>query len=492
MTAPFRAASLKPIRVEIADEPILNVLVSMAHLVDVTTPSSQHAAGYLTDRPMEFDSWLLQAATTLGAEERSMHALVFTMFGTMLLPERSYTDFASYLDAFDATKAEQLRDRALAVTAAQAAPILHDSAHYHAHMSHLYPNDPVDPILLEQAYILLCNPEELKRRSIAYLRHLWHDLFAEEWHRRSMLMHALIAGLRSRDMPQASAPAVLQAVIGREAAPATLALLGQVEKLIIVPTPHLSLYVSRFTSADTAWAFVAFSTIMSWTLRQEPIKISEVLMRLNPLADEMGLRVLQLLAQHGELSSQELISMLNTSQSSVSRHLKALGNYVRERRGEGASKYYRLNPGFLEWTLVTLRSFMSSAAASPPLLHELSERGRGYAPSAGRPIGPAPQSERREQADASSLRRFMNREGRIHAYPTRRRDQLMVLKHLWEYFEAGRSYTEREVNDILRAQLDLNYDDFVTLRRELYDAQLLGRERDGSRYWRIEQATHEA
>ena len=76
---------------------------------------------------MEFDSWLLQAATTLSAEERSMHALVFTMFGTMLLPERSYTDFASYLDAFDATKAEQLRDRALAVTTAQAAPILHDS-----------------------------------------------------------------------------------------------------------------------------------------------------------------------------------------------------------------------------------------------------------------------------------------------------------------------------------------------------------------------------
>ncbi|HEU5089277.1 MAG TPA: DUF2087 domain-containing protein, partial [Roseiflexaceae bacterium] len=66
-----------------------------------------------------------------------------------------------------------------------------------------------------------------------------------------------------------------------------------------------------------------------------------------------------------------------------------------------------------------------------------------------------------------------------------------VLAYLADKLEMGRFYTEREINDVIRAQLDPRYDDFVTLRRELYNFQFIGRERDGSRYWKLERATDE-
>ncbi|MFK8910638.1 DUF2087 domain-containing protein [Streptomyces sp. YS-3] len=71
--------------------------------------------------------------------------------------------------------------------------------------------------------------------------------------------------------------------------------------------------------------------------------------------------------------------------------------------------------------------------------------------------------------------------GRLTAIPRKaaRREQLLV--HLKEtLFEAGRQYTEREVNEALLTV----HDDFPALRRYLITAGLLTRTRDGARYER--------
>ncbi|MEU1071224.1 MULTISPECIES: DUF2087 domain-containing protein [unclassified Streptomyces] len=71
--------------------------------------------------------------------------------------------------------------------------------------------------------------------------------------------------------------------------------------------------------------------------------------------------------------------------------------------------------------------------------------------------------------------------GRLTAIPRKaaRREQLLV--HLTEtLFEAGRQYTEREVNEALLTV----HDDFPALRRYLITAGLLTRTRDGARYQR--------
>jgi hypothetical protein len=56
----------------------------------------------------------------------------------------------------------------------------------------------------------------------------------------------------------------------------------------------------------------------------------------------------------------------------------------------------------------------------------------------------------------------------------------VILRYLATLFEAGRTYTEAEVNTILKSVYE---PDYVGLRRDLVDFRYLRRERSGSSYW---------
>jgi len=56
----------------------------------------------------------------------------------------------------------------------------------------------------------------------------------------------------------------------------------------------------------------------------------------------------------------------------------------------------------------------------------------------------------------------------------------IILDYLIEAFTPGLDYKEKEVNSILRRF----HEDVSGLRRDLVEAGLLARERDGSKYWR--------
>jgi hypothetical protein len=85
------------------------------------------------------------------------------------------------------------------------------------------------------------------------------------------------------------------------------------------------------------------------------------------------------------------------------------------------------------------------------------------------------------------VRRFLDGEGRIRLLPSKRTVRYAVLAYLAGKFEPGSIYTERQVNDVCEQWH--TFHDFFILRRELVDSGLLGRERDGSRYWRIAEPT---
>ncbi len=66
---------------------------------------------------------------------------------------------------------------------------------------------------------------------------------------------------------------------------------------------------------------------------------------------------------------------------------------------------------------------------------------------------------------------------RLRSIPAKRKARVVVLLELLRRFEPGRTYAEREVNDLLRA----SHDDVASLRRELVDYRYL--ERADGRYW---------
>ena len=86
---------------------------------------------------------------------------------------------------------------------------------------------------------------------------------------------------------------------------------------------------------------------------------SDILVRLNALADDVRLRILKLLKDDVELRSQEIIEKLELSQSAASRHLKQLSatGYISERRCTGA-KCYLLNPERIDNSLKAISSYL--------------------------------------------------------------------------------------------------------------------------------------
>lgn len=79
-----------------------------------------------------------------------------------------------------------------------------------------------------------------------------------------------------------------------------------------------------------------------------------------------------------------------------------------------------------------------------------------------------------------ALKRFLDSEGRIRSWPRKKADKRAVLEYLATKFEAGRTYTEAEVNEII---LEWHlFDDHTLLRRELYDAFLIDRSPDCREY----------
>ena len=78
------------------------------------------------------------------------------------------------------------------------------------------------------------------------------------------------------------------------------------------------------------------------------------------------------------------------------------------------------------------------------------------------------------------LRNFLDANGKLMAFPAKRKMKLYGLLYLSQKIPADIDFTEREINDIL---LDWHtFADPATLRRELYDYGFLDRSRDGKVY----------
>jgi predicted transcriptional regulator len=174
------------------------------------------------------------------------------------------------------------------------------------------------------------------------------------------------------------------------------------------------------------------------------------------LSDANRLKLVGLLAQK-ESSVEELSAILDVSESTVSHHLSKLAEIgLVSARAEGYYSVYRLETDVLEG----MAKKMLTKQTLPEVAQDLD----------------------RKAYDRQVLKIYLDSEGRIVKLPTNKRKLDVVLGYLAEQFESGRTYTEKEVNQIIAA---LN-EDVSGLRRDLISYRYLERERDGSAYWRVE------
>ncbi len=89
--------------------------------------------------------------------------------------------------------------------------------------------------------------------------------------------------------------------------------------------------------------------------------------------------------------------------------------------------------------------------------------------------------------DENEAMKFLDEEGKIRVYPSKRKKQINVLGYLIEKFQENRDYTEQEINEVIGEFHTFN--DVCYLRRELVDIGYLIRTRDCNKYWRNEKQT---
>lgn len=63
--------------------------------------------------------------------------------------------------------------------------------------------------------------------------------------------------------------------------------------------------------------------------------------------------------------------------------------------------------------------------------------------------------------------------------PVKYQYQLIVFKYIMNFIDSDKTYSEKEINNILK---DFYYD-YCTLRRYLVEFSLIGRHKGGSLYW---------
>jgi hypothetical protein len=95
---------------------------------------------------------------------------------------------------------------------------------------------------------------------------------------------------------------------------------------------------------------------------------------------------------------------------------------------------------------------------------------------------PVYEGKEEEQEDVRKvLKAFLNADGTIKQIPLEDKKLLVILNYVLDAFAFDVTYTEKEVNSILRRF----HVDTASLRRAFIDHGMLARESDGSKYWRV-------
>lgn len=210
----------------------------------------------------------------------------------------------------------------------------------------------------------LNDPVGMQHTIVTYMRILWDRFMRDEWTRNeTLLRESQEAYAQSGPDESSDGFAAVEAVTGRNmrgAADKLDEVLGNARRLIFMPSPHLGPYISWTTLGDREHAIFFGARLPKNARIDSPaLNRSDLLVRLNALADDTRLRILEMLVEDEEICAQDFINRLGLSQSSASRHLRQLtaSGYLTERRRDVA-KCYTLNRDRIQDTIIALQRFV--------------------------------------------------------------------------------------------------------------------------------------
>src|SRR5690606_26028098 len=189
------------------------------------------------------------------------------------------------------------------------------------------------------------------------------NFLKDEWKRVKPMLQEAVDAFSEIDYEGMTAYDAIETVTGRNMRGKDFfeERLEKTDKLIFMPNAHLGPYISWGVTDDerTMLFFFGARPPKNAKMKSSALSRSELLVRLNALADETRLKILEMLTENEELCAQDFITGLDLSQSSASRHLRQLtaSGYLSERRRDVA-KCYSINPERIDDTIQALKIFL--------------------------------------------------------------------------------------------------------------------------------------
>jgi DNA-binding transcriptional ArsR family regulator len=343
-------------------EPALNAFGSMLLLT------------YGEDDP-GIHEWIAKTRAQMSADERARHKLVLIGFHYSILPTRTGQSFETYLDELESTPPSELRQRLLGAYAntcltgaAQQGvnqdvdwdDVLTSAENYVEFLRSRFGDELTDPEMESRAYQYVIDPAALKQLVTGHIRWFWKNHLQAEWNRVRPMLEESARAFNQIDTRGMSRLEIIEYVTGKEVNETKWGdQLKSAKELIFIPNAHFGPYIRSTKVGDKFFIYFGAHLPEGSDVRVPELDRAEIVSRISALADDTRLQILQMIAERGEMRSQEIIETINLSQPSVSRYLSQLvaAGYLQERRVSGA-KVYILNEDRIEKTLKAVRAFL--------------------------------------------------------------------------------------------------------------------------------------
>lgn len=324
------------------------------------------------------NDWVYRTAAAMSPEEHDTNRLVMIGFYYATRPRTGYPSFPVYLEHLATVPPLTLRDKVLDAYTDLArdrlglAPgerpdydaVLADVNSFLAFLRQGFDDDHIIVDLERRAYTYLIDPPALQQAIVGHMRSMWYKYLAVEWERVRPMLQKAVRAFEQLDYSGQSREAIVEQVIGRSLKEDCWEDgLATASRIVFVPSAHVGPYLARLSVGNQVWLLFGARQPEGLEELVPELSRAELLVRLSALSDDTRLSILRLVAEAGELRSQDIMQQLDLSQSAASRHLQQLtaAGFLVERRCNGA-KCYRLSGERIDKTLSALGSYLAPRA----------------------------------------------------------------------------------------------------------------------------------
>jgi DNA-binding transcriptional ArsR family regulator len=308
-------------------------------------------------------------------EEHFRHELVTIGFHYSILPEVPGATFEAYLERLESTPPSEFRNKlfsayseicytkktqGIANEPVDWEEVLLSPENYVEFLRSRFGDDLVEEDIETRAYQYVSDPAALKQLLTGHIRWFWKNHLQAEWTRVRPMLEESARAFNQVDISNMSRVELVQFVTSKEFSETKWGdQLLNAKELIFIPNAHIGPYLHTAKVQDTFYIYFGAHLPEGSEIRVPELDRAEIVSRISALADDTRLQILQLIAERGEMRSQEIMEVVNLSQPSVSRYLSQLtaAGFLQERRANGA-KAYVLNEDRIEKTLKAVSAFL--------------------------------------------------------------------------------------------------------------------------------------